>query len=89
MPFTLLTDMLLAVHPEAAYAKVRVEKETWILVKQRVEPVMQELGIEKYEVTETVMGNRILCLQGLCPSQFLLLRIFLCRVPALLVRRAA
>jgi isoleucyl-tRNA synthetase len=57
MPFTLLTDMLLAVHPEAAYAKVRVEKETWILVKQRVEPVMQELGIEKYEVTETVMGK--------------------------------
>ena len=57
MPFTLLTDMLLAVHPEAAYAKVRVEKETWILVKQRVEPVMAELGIEKYEVTETVMGK--------------------------------
>jgi isoleucyl-tRNA synthetase len=57
MPFTLLTDMLLAVHPEAEYAKVRVGKETWILVKQRVEPVMQELGIEKYEVTETVMGR--------------------------------
>jgi isoleucyl-tRNA synthetase len=57
MPFTLLTDMLLAVHPEAEYAKVRVGKETWILVKQRVEPVMQELGIEKYEVTGAVMGK--------------------------------
>jgi isoleucyl-tRNA synthetase len=57
MPFTLLTDMLLAVHPEAEYAKVRVGKETWILVKQRVEPVMQELNVEKYEITETVMGK--------------------------------
>jgi isoleucyl-tRNA synthetase len=57
MPFTLLTDMLLAVHPKAEYTKVRVGKETWILVKQRVEPVMQELGIEKYEVTETVTGK--------------------------------
>ncbi len=57
MPFTLLTDMLLAVHPEAEYAKVKVGKETWIFVKQRVEPVMQELGVEKYEVTETVVGK--------------------------------
>jgi isoleucyl-tRNA synthetase len=57
MPFTLLTDLLLAVHPKAEYAKVRVEKEIWILVKPRVEPVMHELGIERYEVTETVVGK--------------------------------
>jgi len=57
MPFTLLTDMLLAVHPEAEYAKVRVGKEAWILAKQRVEPVMKELVVEKYEVAETVMGK--------------------------------
>ena len=47
MPFTLITDTMLAVHPEAEYAKVKVSKEKWILAKQRVEPVMQELGIQK------------------------------------------
>jgi isoleucyl-tRNA synthetase len=56
MPFTLITDTMLAVHPEAEYAKVKVGNEKWIIAKQRVEPVMQELSIEKYEVIETVMG---------------------------------
>ncbi|MEM2118481.1 MAG: isoleucine--tRNA ligase [Candidatus Bathyarchaeia archaeon] len=59
MPFTLITDMLLAVHPEAEYAKVKVGDETWILVKQRVEPVMQELGINKYTLTETILGKEL------------------------------
>ncbi|MEM3458925.1 MAG: isoleucine--tRNA ligase [Candidatus Bathyarchaeia archaeon] len=59
MPFTLITDMLLAVHPEAEYAKVKVGDETWILVKQRVEPVMQELGINKYTLTETMLGKEL------------------------------
>lgn len=59
MPFTLVTDTLLAVHPEAEYAKVKVGKEKWVIVKQRVEPVMQELNIENYEITETVMGKSL------------------------------
>ncbi len=57
MPFTLITDMMLAVHPQAEYAKVRVNEETWILVKERVEPVMQELKIKDYEILETVLGK--------------------------------
>jgi len=59
MPFTLITDTMLAVHPEAEYAKVRVNNEKWIMVTQRVEPVMQELDIEKYEITETVLGSSL------------------------------
>ncbi|PIU59460.1 isoleucine--tRNA ligase [Candidatus Bathyarchaeota archaeon CG07_land_8_20_14_0_80_47_9] len=59
MPFTLITDTMLAVHPEAEYAKVKVDKEKWILAKQRVDPVMQELGLQKYEVTETVTGKSL------------------------------
>jgi len=59
MPFTLVTDTMLAVHPEAEYAKVKVGDEKWIMVKPRVEPVMQELGIEKYEVLETVTGKSL------------------------------
>jgi isoleucyl-tRNA synthetase len=59
MPFTLITDTLLAVHPEAEYAKVKVGNEIWILCKQRVEPVMQELGIDKFEITETFTGKSL------------------------------
>ncbi|MCK4482631.1 class I tRNA ligase family protein, partial [Candidatus Bathyarchaeota archaeon] len=59
MPFTLITDMMMAVHPEAEYAKVKVGNEKWIIVKQRVEPVMQELDIEKYEIAEIVMGKSL------------------------------
>jgi isoleucyl-tRNA synthetase len=57
MPFTVVTDTMLAVHPEAEYAKVKVGDEKWIIAKQRVEPIMQELGIEKYEITETLTGK--------------------------------
>jgi isoleucyl-tRNA synthetase len=59
MPFTIVTDMMLAVHPEAEYAKVRVGNQTWILVKQRVDSVMQELNIQDYEVVETVLGKKL------------------------------
>ena len=50
---------MLAIHPQAEYAKVRVGDERWIMVRERVEPVMQELGIEEYEVTETVLGKSL------------------------------
>ncbi|MCW4009130.1 MAG: isoleucine--tRNA ligase [Candidatus Bathyarchaeota archaeon] len=59
MPFTVITDTMLAVQPKAEYVKVKVGSEIWIMVKQRVEPVMQELEIEGYEVTETVLGETL------------------------------
>ena len=37
--------------PEAEYVKVKVGEEIWIMVEQRVEPVMQELGIKDYTIT--------------------------------------
>jgi isoleucyl-tRNA synthetase len=59
MPFTIITDMMLAVHPEAEYAKVKVGDEKWLMARQRVEPLMEELGIEKYEIAETVRGKSL------------------------------
>ena len=59
MPFTLVTDMMLAVHPEAEYVKVKVGGEVWIMVRNRVEPLMQELKVEKYEVLETLLGKKL------------------------------
>jgi isoleucyl-tRNA synthetase len=57
MPFTIITDTMLAVQPSAEYVKVKVGDETWIMVKQRVEPVMQDLGIAKYDVVESISGQ--------------------------------
>ncbi|TRO45729.1 isoleucine--tRNA ligase [Candidatus Bathyarchaeota archaeon] len=59
MPFTIITDTMLAVRPEAEYAKVKVESEVWIMARQRVEAVMQELGIKKYQITETLTGKEL------------------------------
>jgi isoleucyl-tRNA synthetase len=59
MPFTIITDTMLAVKSDAEYVKVRVGDEIWIMVKPRVEAVMQELSIEKYEVTETLAGKSL------------------------------
>jgi isoleucyl-tRNA synthetase len=59
MPFTIITDTMLAVQPEAEYAKVNINGETWIMARQRVEPVMQELGITKYTIAETTTGKSI------------------------------
>jgi isoleucyl-tRNA synthetase len=59
MPFTIITDTMLAVHPQADYAKVKVDDELWIMARQRVEPVMQELDIKKYEITATVAGKSL------------------------------
>ena len=59
MPFTVITDTMLAVQPKAEYVKVKVGSEIWIMVKPRVEPVMQELGIKNYSITETVQGKTL------------------------------
>src|SRR3990170_2344736 len=59
MPFTIMTDTMLAVRPEAEYAKVKVGSEIWIMARQRVEPVMQELALGKYEIKEVVSGKSL------------------------------
>jgi isoleucyl-tRNA synthetase len=59
MPFTLVTDTMLAVHPEAEYAKVRVGQETWLVAQQRVTALMQELKTKDYKVFETVLGQKL------------------------------
>jgi isoleucyl-tRNA synthetase len=59
MPFTIITDTMLAVQPKAEYVKVRVGSEIWIMVQQRVEPVMAELSINEYRIIETVSGKTL------------------------------
>jgi isoleucyl-tRNA synthetase len=59
MPFTVITDTMLAVQPNAEYVKVQVGEETWIMVRERVEPVMAELEITKYQIKESVSGKSL------------------------------
>jgi isoleucyl-tRNA synthetase len=56
MPFTIITDTMLAVQPKAEYVKVQVDSEVWIMVKERVEPVMAELEIKNFLILQTVSG---------------------------------
>jgi len=57
MPFTLVTDMIIGVNPKEEYAKVKVGNEVWILARARVEPIMEELEIEEYEILKTMKGK--------------------------------
>jgi isoleucyl-tRNA synthetase len=59
MPFTVITDTMLAVQPTAEYVKVRVGDEVWIMVRQRVEAVMAELEITDYQITESLPGRSL------------------------------
>jgi len=59
MPFTVVTDTMLAVQAEAQYVKVKVGDERWIMVEDRVEPVMKELAVKEYTITETVPGKSL------------------------------
>jgi isoleucyl-tRNA synthetase len=57
MPFTLVTDMIIGVNPNEEYARVKVGDEVWILARARVEPIMEELEIEDYEVLNVMKGK--------------------------------
>ena len=59
MPFTIITDTMLAVQPKAEYVKVQVQQESWIMVRQRVEAVMAELEITNYQITEEITGKSL------------------------------
>ncbi|MDR1993811.1 MAG: isoleucine--tRNA ligase [Nitrososphaerota archaeon] len=59
MPFTIITDTLLAVQPTAEYVKVQVGTEVWIMVRQRVDAVMADLEITQYQIIETFLGKTL------------------------------
>jgi len=57
MPFTLVTDLIIGINPKEEYARVKVGDEVWILARARVEPIMEELEIEKFEVLNVMNGK--------------------------------
>ena len=57
MPFTLVTDAMVGINPEEDYHYVKVENETWILGKTRLEEFLKEVKVEKYSIEKTVNGS--------------------------------
>lgn len=60
MPFTLITDELVGVNPEARYLTIKVDiegkNEKWIVSENRVKELMADLKFENYEVVDTFLG---------------------------------
>ncbi|MGI0001060.1 MAG: class I tRNA ligase family protein, partial [Nitrososphaeraceae archaeon] len=58
MPFTLITDELVGVNPEARYLILNVDfvgkNENWIVSENRVNELMADLKIENYKVVDTL-----------------------------------
>ena len=57
MPFTLVTDAMVGLQPEEDYVYVKVENETWVVGKTRLEEFMTEVKIEDYKIKKTVKGS--------------------------------
>jgi isoleucyl-tRNA synthetase len=57
MPFTLVTDAMVGLHPEEDYVHLKVKNETWIVGKTRLEEFMAEVKIEDYKIEKTSKGS--------------------------------
>ena len=63
MPFTLVTDELVGVNPQALYLTIKVDvegkNEKWIVSENRVKELMADLKIENYEIVDTFLGIKL------------------------------
>lgn len=57
MPFTVVTDEMVGVKPDADYSYVKVGGETWVLGEERKAALAKELGLELGETLRTVKGR--------------------------------
>jgi len=57
MPFTVVTDELVAVKPGAEYQYVKVGGETWVVGAERKDALTKDIGVEFGEVVRRVRGS--------------------------------
>jgi isoleucyl-tRNA synthetase len=57
-PWTLPSNVAVMVNPEFEYAKVKLGDETYILAKERIEPVQAETG-QSFQLMETMPGSKL------------------------------
>lgn len=57
MPFTVVTDELVGVNPEAEYLYINVNNEKWIVAQIRLEQLIEELKIREYSIIKKIKGS--------------------------------
>jgi isoleucyl-tRNA synthetase len=57
MPFTLITDELVGINPDANYVYVEIDNQLWIVGETRLEQLMNELHIEFYKIKKIIKGK--------------------------------
>src|ERR671928_1053785 len=57
MPFTLVTDEMVAVNPNANYVYIKVNNERWIVGESRLQDLSKELRIESFAVEKRIYGK--------------------------------
>ncbi|MBI3032659.1 isoleucine--tRNA ligase [Candidatus Woesearchaeota archaeon] len=58
-PWTIPLNLAAVVHPKFYYAKLKVGNEYWIMAKELVGKVMNEIGAAVYEEVETFLGEKL------------------------------
>jgi len=59
MPFTVVTDELVAVKPDADYERVKVGGETWVVCSERKAQMAKDLGVQFGETTKAIKGKEL------------------------------
>ena len=59
LPFTLVTDEMVGVNPNAMYVYVNINSEVWIIAENRLQDLMSELRVTDYYVEKTVLGKQL------------------------------
>ena len=59
MPFTLVTDELIGVNPEAEYAYISIKTEKWIVGYERLNDLMTQLRIQDFTVEKIIKGSEL------------------------------
>src|ERR671926_1494659 len=57
MPFTLVTDEMIGVNPEAKYVYVTVNGEKWLIAETRLQDLMKQFGIYQFKIEKTIHGK--------------------------------
>ena len=68
-PWTLPANLGIAVHPDFKYQEVKVNGESYLLAKERVNFLAEQFGWENFELGKTVLGKELEYL--LCQHPFL------------------
>ena len=57
MPFTVVTDEMVAVNPNHDYVRLRIKQEEWIVAQDRMDSLMKDLQIVEFSIVEVMKGR--------------------------------